>query len=82
MNIEYINAVENFNSLKSFVITLPIEESYYSRLIINTNDIILMTEKLRILEERKVDFTYDDVDTVHAILTLVVHLNQVSNGVK
>ena len=77
----YILAVQDFNAIKSFVITLPKDVSFYNRLVPHIEDVQYMTQQLILLEERRKNSIFDN-ELASTILTLVVHLNQISNGVK
>jgi hypothetical protein len=79
--IKYQEAVKIFNDVKSFAITLPLRTSYYQRLIPHIDDVANMTDKLIQLKEFQRKGIYKNEHATD-ILKLVVHLNQISNGVK
>jgi hypothetical protein len=78
---KYVYAVQKFNEVKSFVITFPTQISTYDRLVPHIDNVEGMTHKLILLEERRRNFIFDN-ELASDILKLVVHLNQISNGVK
>lgn len=83
MNKEnYINAINEFNNVKSFNILLPKEEEYYKELIPYTDNIISLTQELADLERRRQYGFSNENKLSSEICLFVVHLNQVSNGIK
>nr|QOI90639.1 hypothetical protein HWQ62_00508 [Pyramimonas orientalis virus] len=78
---DYVSAVDTFNDINSFVITLPNNQTIYERLVCHTDDVVHMTPKLFQYETNKQNQIYND-ELACEILKLVVHLNQIANGVK
>lgn len=77
----YINAINEFNSVKSFNMLLPTNESYYEKLIPYTNDIVNLKQELVNLEKNRKCGLFD-IKHSNEICLFVVHINQVSNGIR
>jgi hypothetical protein len=90
---DYVNAVNAFNKVGCFQIVLPSEkllqehvrEAIYEQFAARSMDTIVYSAA-RLLDEyeayRKLHNKYPDIKAVNDICMLVVHLNQISNGVK
>jgi hypothetical protein len=82
MNKEnYINAINEFNSIKSFNMLLPTKEAYYEKLIPYTDDIVSLTQELTNLEKNRKCGLFN-IKHSNEICLFVVHINQVSNGIR
>ena len=82
MNKEnYINAINEFNSIKSFNMLLPAKEAYYEKLIPYTDDIVSLTQELTNLEKNRKCGLFN-IKHSNEICLFVVYINQVSNGIR
>lgn len=91
---DYINAVNTFNNIGSFQISFPfsfpthqdteVRERVYNELASRfTNIVNFASQKLAVHEMyRRQHRKYEDMADVNNICLLVVHLNQIANGVK
>jgi hypothetical protein len=80
-NSDYITAVNKFNAIKSFNMVLPKEDKYYEKLIPYIDEIYYFAQELEDLEEKRRNGIIN-LKRANKICLFVVHMNQVSNGVR
>ena len=87
---DYINSVNTFNNIRSFQISFPTHEDtearerVYNELAPRFTNIVDVASLNLVIQEtyRRRHRKYEDMATVNNICLLVVHLNQIANGVK